>query len=243
MLRETTKQYFLTDLPLTLPAYLWLTQVSKSVAYSSLSCFLCYCLSEHANAKFTVVPPPTVFGILGSDVSFLWKFSFGNRNDWSTFEQIYWRQTVNNDRIKNKYLAVKKDESVELNDRLPSSLKSRLNVTKTINQHGCSVQFVLQNVTWSDENRTYGCTAMVYGEEFKKGPIILDIQGESHFRLLFVYSLEQGNKCLVANNLVNNTQNNDNHCDKYYSIVFIWIGSLTLRVHPQTQKLEPSCTA
>ena len=94
-----------------------------------------------------------------------------------------------NDRIKERYLLVKKDESVQLNDRLAS----RLNVTKTINQHGCSVQFVLQNVTWSDEDHTYGCTAVVYVDVFREGPIRLDIQGESHFRLLFVYSLEQVN--------------------------------------------------
>ena len=188
---------FLTDLPLTLPAYLWLTQVSQSVVTLALAVFLCYCLSEHANTKFTVVPPPTVIGILGSDVSFHWNFSFGDWNDWSTFEQIYWGQTDNNDRIRNKYLTVKKDESIEFNDKLPSSLKSRLNVTKTINQHGCSVHFVLQNLTWSDGDHTYGCTAIVYGDEFKKGPIRINIQGKAHFRLLFVFSLEQDNKCLV----------------------------------------------
>ena len=126
-------------------------------------------------------------------MSFHWNFSFENSHNWVHFEEIIWGQTDNSKRIRDKYLTVKKDGSVETNHELPSSLKSRLNVTKTINQHGCSVHFVLQNVTRSDELSTYGCRGIVHGYDYENGPIRLVIQGKAHFRLLFVYSLEQGN--------------------------------------------------
>lgn len=126
-------------------------------------------------------------------MSFHWNFSFEDSYNWAHFEEIIWGQTDNNQIIRDKYLTVKKDESVEINYELSSSLKSRLNVTKTINQHGCSVHFVLQNVTRSDELLTYGCKGIVDGYDYEDGPIRLVIQGKAHFRLLFVYFLEQDN--------------------------------------------------
>ena len=150
------------------------------------------------------MPPATVFGVLGSDVYFHWNFSFANSNDWSNFEEIYWGKTDNNERIRDKYLTVSKDGSVLINDILPPSIKSRLNVTKTINKHGCSVHFVLQSVTLSDELVTYGCTAMVEGDGYKEGPIRLVLRGKAHFRLFLQCLPLRTRECLAVNNLISN---------------------------------------
>jgi len=134
-------------------------------------------LLEHPGTKFTQEPPGKVFGNLGYDVSFHWKFAFGDDQDWADFEEIVWGRTENNDRITDKYITVYKNEKNSTNSRLPYSLQARLAVSANISRHGCDLVFVLKNVSSSDELTTYGCTAKVYGDNFRSGPITLVIQG------------------------------------------------------------------
>ena len=134
--------------------------------------------TEHPGTKFTREPPPTVFGNLGSDVTLHWKFEFGNNQDWDKFEEIFWGETDNNDRIRNKFITVSKDKKKTYNSKIPSSLQSRLGVTGNISRQGSNLMFVLRNMTRSDALITFGCTAIVYGDDFRSGPIKLAIQGK-----------------------------------------------------------------
>jgi len=131
---------------------------------------------QHPGTKFTQEPPGKVFGNLGYDVSFHWKFAFGDDQDWADFEEIFWGRTDNNDKIRNKYIAVGKNGKISYNRRLAPSLQSQLAVTGNVSRRGCDLVFVLNNVSSSDELTTYGCTAIVYGDAFRSGPITLVIQ-------------------------------------------------------------------
>lgn len=134
-------------------------------------------LSEHPGTKFTKEPQSTVFASLGSDATFPWKFTFGNLNDWSDFEQIFWGETDNVGNIQRKYISVQKNGKTTFNPVLKDSFKSRVDWTGNISQHGCQVQFILRNVTKSDEAVTYGCTAIVLGDDDESGPIKLVVLG------------------------------------------------------------------
>ena len=147
--------------------------------------FFFLCFTAHPGTGFTQQPPNRVFGNLGSDVIFSWTVSFGDQQDRTQFDELYWGKTDNNDRIRDKYQTVNKDGTVLINSNLqPRSLQFRLRVNKTINQKKCSVQFVLRNVTRLDALITYGCTAVIYGEDFRSGPINIVIQGKIHLRFL-----------------------------------------------------------
>ena len=134
-------------------------------------------LLEHPGTKFTQQPPSKVFGNLGYDVSFHWKFAFGDDQDWADFEEIFWGRTDNNNKIRDKYIAVEKNGKISYNRRLVPSLQSRLAVTGNVSRRVCDLVFVLNNVSSSDELITYGCTAIIYGDEFRSGPLTLVIQG------------------------------------------------------------------
>ena len=125
-----------------------------------------------------------MFGNLGSDVTFHWKFEFGNNRDWNDFVEIFWGTTDNNNKIRNKYITVNKNGKTSKNRGLSDSLQSRLGVVGNISEHGCNLTFELRNVTRADERTTYGCTADIVGDDYRSGPITLDIQGKFLFRLL-----------------------------------------------------------
>lgn len=135
-------------------------------------------LSEHKDTKFTITPPYEVFASLGADAIFHWKFSFGDWDDWNHFDEIYWGQTDSGKNIKDKYLTVKKDGKVSVNDKLSKEFQSRLGVIPNITQLECDLRFVLRNVTREDEAKFYGCKAIVYGVDYKDGPRRLVIQGK-----------------------------------------------------------------
>ena len=118
-----------------------------------------------------------MFGNLGHDVSFHWEFAFGGDQDWADFGEIFWGRTDNNDKIRNKYITVEKNGKSSYNRALAPSLQSRLAVTGNVSRHGCDLVFVLNNVSSSDELTTYGCTAVIDGDEYRSGPMTLVIQG------------------------------------------------------------------
>ena len=123
----------------------------------------------NSGTKFTKEPPDTVYAGLGSDVEFHWEFTFGNSQDWTNFEQIIWGKTDNNDRIRNKYVTIPASGRWYINPALDDSIKNRVSWTGNISRKGCNLVFILRNVTTSDE-MTYGCTAVVYGEDILNGP-------------------------------------------------------------------------
>jgi len=111
---------------------------------------------------------------LGSDATFHWKFALDN--DWSDFEEIVFGQTDNNARIRNKFITVYKNGNTQINRQLPSSLQTRVSVSGNVTQQGCDLVFRLQNVHRTDEQITYGCTAVVWGVWFRSGPVSLVTQ-------------------------------------------------------------------
>jgi len=143
--------------------------------------FVSWCLlhfrASGGRTTFTEEPPGTVFGNLGSDVTFHWKFEFGNDQDWNDFDEIFWGTTDNNNKIRNKYITVFKNGKTLKNRELSDSLQSRVGVAGNISKHGCNLTFELRNVTRADERITYGCTAKIYGNWYRRGPVILVIQG------------------------------------------------------------------
>jgi len=140
-------------------------------------------LSENPGTKFAKEPPGTVFGNLGSDVAFHWKFVFGEKQDWDDFEEMFWGRTDNNDKIRDKYMTVQKSGKTSKNGGLSPSLQARVGVAGNVSEHGCNLTFELRNVTRDDELITYGCTAVIDGYEYRTGPITLVIQGKFLFRL------------------------------------------------------------
>ena len=78
-----------------------------------------------------------------------------------------------------KYITIQKDKTWVVNRGLSDSIKSRVNWTGNVTEHGCQVVFILRNVTKSDEISTYGCTAEVNGDENRSGPIKLVLYGKN----------------------------------------------------------------
>lgn len=96
---------------------------------------------------------------------------------------MYWGETDDNDIIKNKYTTVLFDGRVSQNGGLDSSVQSRLSVSGNITSTSTNQEFLLQNVTIYDIRKTYGCTASVYGDWFRSGPIRLVLQGKFYFTI------------------------------------------------------------
>ena len=131
----------------------------------------------NAGSKFIKEPPSTLYVPLGSAARFRWEFTFGDTTDWNRFEQIVWGKTDNNDRIRTKYITIKKDGN-KFNPILDASVTSRATRTGNITrQQGCQIVFILKNVSKSDQT-TYGCTVTIWGEDQRKGPVNLVVTGE-----------------------------------------------------------------
>ena len=108
---------------------------------------------------------------------FQWELKFGDLQDWNDFEQIYWGKTDGSVFIKNKYITVAKSWNGGFNPTLDKSVKSRAGWIGNVTQHGCKQVFILRNVSKADEI-TYGCTAIVYGDDIRSGPIKLFVHGK-----------------------------------------------------------------
>ncbi|KAJ7378256.1 Neural cell adhesion molecule 1 [Desmophyllum pertusum] len=134
-------------------------------------CFLHLSLIVGLNSgtKFTKEPPDTVYAGLGSDAEFQWNSRLAIHKTGLVFEQIIWGETDNNDRIRNKYVTIPASGLWYINPELDDSIKNRVSWTGNISRKGCNLVFILRNVTTSDEI-TYGCTAIVYGDDILNGP-------------------------------------------------------------------------
>ena len=145
------------------------------------------CVSGYsAGTKFTITPPSKVYATLGSDVYFRWKLSFGNDQDRKNFDDIVWGEVNARKRIIDKYMSILKDGKPYVNTGLSKNLQDRLDVSANLTQTACNVEFVLKNFIADDTKITYGCTAQVFGDYIRNGPIHLNIAGKVHFTgLLF----------------------------------------------------------
>lgn len=90
-------------------------------------------------------------------------------------------------RIIDKYISISQKGKPHPNTGLPKSLLDRLTVSANLTQTVCNVEFVLKNFIADDTKTTYGCTAEVFGDFIRDGPIDLGIAGKVHFTgLLFL---------------------------------------------------------
>lgn len=147
--------------------------------YSFWFSWLSFLLSElHANTQFTDTPASTIIVNLGSTVNLRWTLQFGDSTDHGNFEELYWGVTDNNEKIRNKYLTVFSNNGLSSNTANPASLRNRISrASGHISQAEITQTFILQSVTKSDAQKTYGCTADVWGEKIESGPIT--IRGKS----------------------------------------------------------------
>ena len=126
----------------------------------------------HSKTKFTEEPPDNVSATLGSTVTLTWKFSFGSSQDRNDLEQFYWGTTDSNEYIRNKYITIVNAVQWHVNPSLKQSIKSRIGWSGSIGRKRCTLKFTLINVVKSDED-TFGCTAVVFGDEIRSGPVQL----------------------------------------------------------------------
>ncbi|XP_067057727.1 hemicentin-1-like isoform X2 [Acropora muricata] len=132
-------------------------------------------LRYSAGTKFIINPPSKVYATLGSDVHFRWKLSFGNDQDRKDFDGIVWGHMDEREKIINRYISISQQGKPHPNTGLPKSLLDRLTVSANLTQTFCNVEFVLKNFIADDTKTTYGCTAEVYGDFVRDGPIDLGI--------------------------------------------------------------------
>ena len=133
---------------------------------------------------------------LGSSAIFSWDFSFGTS---VKFERIIWGETdTNRDYIRYKYITIFKDRRYALNPILDDTLKSRLSWAGNTSKHSCQIDFILKNVTKLDKTRTYGCTAMADGLDYRSGPIKLAVLCEyDHSQWFIGVKFQPGNLVFI----------------------------------------------
>ena len=133
---------------------------------------------------------------LGSSAIFSWDFSFGTS---VKFERIIWGETdTNRDYIRYKYITIFKDRRYALNPILDDTLKSRLSWAGNTSKHSCQIDFILKNVTKLDKTRTYGCTAMADGLNYRSGPIKLAVLCEyEHSQWFIGVKFQPGNLVFI----------------------------------------------
>ena len=133
---------------------------------------------------------------LGSSAIFSWDFSFGTS---VKFERIIWGETdTNRDYIRYKYITIFKDRRYALNPILDDTLKSRLSWAGNTSKHSCQIDFILKNVTKLDKTRTYGCTAMADGLDYRSGPIKLAVLCEyEHSQWFIGVKFQPGNLVFI----------------------------------------------
>lgn len=150
------------------------TRVAETIVFCCLL-LLKQSAGYSAGTKFTINPPSKVYATLGSDVHFRWKLSFGNDQDRKDFDGIVWGHVNERKEIINKYISISGQGQSHLNTGLLKSLQDRLTVSANLTQTACNVEFVLKNFIADDTKTIYGCTAEVYGDYIRDGPIDLGI--------------------------------------------------------------------
>lgn len=129
----------------------------------------------HSNTRFTATPPVNVNVAVNDSVTFVWKFKFGNRQDWTELNEFVWG-TVDSGHVTNKYITVTKGIlSLFINQRLPKNLRGRISYSGTIRSTGCRLEFTLTDVQRSDGNVVYGCDADIAGVDIVSQPFRLTV--------------------------------------------------------------------
>lgn len=151
------------------------------------------CVSGYsAGTNFTITPPSKIYAILGKDVYFRWKLSFGNDKDITKFSEIVWGEVDESNNMLDKYVTISNKGKSVVNTGLRPNLKSRVHgsMKLTQNPRAYDVEFVLKNFAAGDTNLNYGCAAEVNYDFIRRGPIRLDIAGKDHFiDLLFLVAI------------------------------------------------------
>lgn len=136
---------------------------------------ICFFLSVHSNTRFTATPPVNVNVAVNDSVTFVWKFKFGNKQDWTEFNEIVWG-TVDSGHVTNKYITVTKGIlSLFINQRLPKNLRGRISYSGTIGSTECRLEFTLTDAQRSDGNVVYGCDADIAGVDIVSQPFRLTV--------------------------------------------------------------------
>lgn len=152
----------------------------QAVTVFATCCFVHFTVTRsqlHANTQFTDTPARTIIVNLGSTVNLRWTLQFGDSTDHGNFEELYWGVTDNNEKIRNKYLTVFSNNGLSSNTANPASLRNRISrASGHISQKEITQTFILQSVTKSDAQKTYGCTADVWGEKIESGPITIRVR-------------------------------------------------------------------
>ena len=132
---------------------------------------------------------------LGSSAIFSWDLSFGTSD---RLESIVWGETVTNrDYIRYKYIAIVKDRRDAFNPVVNPNLDGRLGWALNTSKHSCQIDFILNNVTKLDKTRTYGCTAIADGLDYRSGPIKLAVLCEyEHSQWFIGVKFQPGNLVL-----------------------------------------------
>ena len=132
---------------------------------------------------------------LGSSAIFSWDLSFGTSD---RLESIIWGETVTNrDYIRYKYIAIVKDRRDAFNPVVNPNLDGRLGWALNTSKHSCQIDFILKNVTKLDKTRTYGCTAIADGLDYRSGPIKLAVLCEyEHSQWFIGVKFQPGNLVL-----------------------------------------------
>lgn len=137
----------------------------------------------NSGTKFTKEPQSPLYVPLGSAARFQWEFTFGDSNDWRSFDEIFWGRTDGYETVWPKYITIKKFGNLS-NPILDDSVKSRAHFAGNISQQqGCQVVFILTNVSKSDQ-ATYGCHIDISGVLEKSDPISLVVTGECTWRII-----------------------------------------------------------
>jgi len=161
--------------------------IMKIHSYPQLSVL---CAFQDILQEHKITPPSKVCATLGTDVHFRWKLSFGNYQDRNDFDGIVWGHMNERKKIINKYISISQQGKPHPNTRLSRSLQDKLSLRTTPKRPATWTSLVLKNFIADDTKTTYGCTAEVYGNFIRDGPIHLDIAGKVHFTgLLFLVAI------------------------------------------------------
>ncbi|XP_068686364.1 uncharacterized protein [Montipora foliosa] len=131
-------------------------------------------LGQGSSIKFTTTPPAKINVLFGQNITFHWRFGFGNSPS-SYFDEMILGVT-DNDRIKDKYLTIEGSDLNEIpNTNVDQAILNRLSViSKTVNATEINVVFLLQNVQRTDASpKTYGCKVEFDLHTYRNGPIEL----------------------------------------------------------------------
>lgn len=139
-----------------------------------LVCTLVILAGAQSSANRYLREPSSVKRVrLGSNVVFYWRFEFGT-GQRNLFEEIQWGQFDSNGYMLDKYISVLEDFLSYKNPSVAQSIQDRLSVlAKNISSREMNIKFQIEKVNRNDASITYGSKVLIWGDEYKSGPISL----------------------------------------------------------------------